>query len=140
MRAMALEIIDNKGVRELVGNTGIQLGKDENYNFPLKGPVKIHSMSLHFGVVPGVLVRMNQVQFFKGGRLIFTLGKDMSLMSWGGYHLKNGDIFLASQDAEIINFYPPIDKLGLVDSIRINLRFARPGLGTPFPCSKNALN
>jgi len=134
LRAMALEVIDANGVREIVGNTGLQLGDHNNYDFPLEKPVNIHSMRLHLGVVPGVLVRVNQIQFYRGGKLTSSFTKEMALMSWSGYHLENGDILLTSLDGEIIDLYLPRKNLTEVDRIQINIRFERPGLGNPFPC------
>jgi len=134
LKAMALEVVDDKGVREISGNEGLQLGDYKNYDFPLEKPVKIHSMRLHLGVVPGVLVRMNEIQFYRSGKLTSTLGKEMTLMSWNGYHMKNGDILLTSAEGEIIDLYPPEGSLAEVDRIQINMQFERPGLGNPFPC------
>jgi len=58
----------------------------------------------------------------------------MTLMSWNGYHMKNGDILLTSAEGEIIDLYPPEGSLAEVDRIQINMQFERPGLGNPFPC------
>jgi len=80
LRAMALEIVDDRGTREIAGNTGLQLEDHKNYNFPLEKPAKIHSMRLHLGVVPGVLARVNEIRFYRGGKLTSTLGQEMTLI------------------------------------------------------------
>ena len=139
LRAMTLEIDDGKEGRELITNKGIQLGNYQDYDFHLKNPTEISSLRLHFGVVPGVLARINQIRFYRGGRLT-TQEKDMILMSWSGYHMKNGDILLASLDGEVVDLYPPRGNLAEVDHVQINIRFERAGLGKPFPCGKRPQN
>jgi hypothetical protein len=137
LKSIALETIDTEGQREISGNTGLQLGENQNYNFSLEKPTKIHHMRLHLGVVPGVLVRVNQFQWFRGGKLISTLKGGLRLMSLNGFHLGNGDILLTSRDGEIIDIYPKTRKIIEADRIQINMRFQRPGLGTPFPCGQS---
>jgi hypothetical protein len=138
LKAIALEVNDNNGVRELVGNTGLQLGEQNGYDFPLKKNMKIYSMRLHLGLVPGVLVHITKFQFYKGGKLISTIGEEVSLMSWSGYHLGNGDILFSSQDSEVIDIYLPKKKMIEADRIQVNLRFKRPGLGSPLPCGSSS--
>ena len=138
LKSFALETTDSEGHREISGNTGLQLGENKNYDFPLEKSIKIHSMRLHLGVVPGVLVRVNELKWYRAGRLISTLKGNMGLMSWNGFHLENGDILLTTRDAEIIDLYPKTKHIIEADRIQINMRFQRPGLGTPFPCGQSS--
>jgi hypothetical protein len=140
LREMALETINPSGERQITGNTGIQLGESQAYEFLLTKGVEVRNLRLHLGVVPGIAVSIKKIKFYLHGKSKATFDNNLVLTTWSGFHLDDGRILTMSRDGEIINIHPPKDGFGVADRIEINLRFDRLGLASPTPCGeKNTL-
>ena len=135
LRKLSLEVTGDSGKRHLVANMGLHLGGEvRSYDFPLKGTVSVSKIRLHFGVVPGIAIRVNRLRLYNQGRLLSEFEKNLKLISWNGFHLNDGRVITVSREFETVNVYAPGNKYGNADRVEVDLSFERLGLASPFPC------
>jgi hypothetical protein len=136
LRVLTLEFIDESGERLLSSNKGLQLKKNITYDFSLEKNFSIKALNLHLGIVPGISVVLEKIQTYRSGKQTLILEKDLVLTSWGGFHLKDGQILTVSKGGEIISILPPEGGFGEADRIELTLSFERLGVAMPPPCGE----
>ena len=139
LRKLSLEVTGDSGKRYLVANMGLHLGSEaRSYDFPLKETISINKIRLHFGILPGVAIRVDRLKFYNQGRLLSEFGQNLKLISWNGFHLNDGRVITVSRDFETVNVYVPGNKYGKADRVEVDLSFERLGLASPFPCGSKS--
>jgi hypothetical protein len=139
LRKLSLEVTGDSGKRYLVANMGLHLGSEvRSYDFPLKETVSVSKIRLHFGVLPGIAIRIDRLRFFNQGHLLTEFEQSLKLISWNGFHLNDGRVITVSRDFETVNVYVPGNKFGKADRVEVDLRFERLGLASPFPCGSKS--
>jgi hypothetical protein len=125
LRMLALEIVSQSGKREFSWNRGLRLAENITYDFPFGQNITIENLKLHLGIVPGIYVGLKKIQTYSNGQRKLAFEKDLSMASWGGFHLESGQILTVSKDGEIIFIFPPKEGFGSADRIELTLSFKR---------------
>ena len=136
LRILQLEIVDESGKRHFSVNKGLRLKDNIVYDFPLAANTSIVDLNLNLGIVPGISVALNKIQFYKSGQRVFAVEKDLALISGNGFHLKDGKFLTVSSDGEIISILPPEGGFGEADRIELTLSFERLDVATPSLCGE----
>ena len=99
--------------------------------------VIVKGLRLHLGIVPGISVVLEKLQFYGGGQQGATVfGKDLFLSSWSGFHLEDGRLLTVSRDGETISILSPEEGFGTADRIEVTLGFERLGVASPPLCGE----
>jgi len=133
LRELGLEVVDESGKRQLMGNMGMQLG-EESYDFYFEHGVTVNELHLYLGIVPGISVHVKKLQLYNAGVSTAVFAGDLTMFSWDGFHLKNGRILTISEDGEMLTILPPEETFGEADRIVVTLHFERLGIASPSPC------
>ena len=141
LRILALEVVNETGERQFSGSMGLRLGEMATYEFTLEKRVIVKGLRLHLGIVPGISVVLEKLQFYGGGQQGATVfGKDLVLSSWSGFHLEDGRLLTVSRDGETISILSPEEGFGTADRIEVTLGFERLGVASPPLCGAKKIS
>ncbi len=136
LRKLLLEVIDEKGNRQMIPNAGLQLGINREYDFALPRKININTLRLHLSVLAGIEIKIEKIKLFNEGLLNSILQDQLRLTSSKGFHMEDGSVLATNGDGEIINIYSSPGFQGQVDRVVISIRFDRLKLTSPALCKK----
>jgi len=141
LQRMALEIIDASNKLHLIRKSDLQLNDRYTYDFIFHEPLAVKELRLHVNTVPGISIKIDDLHLYRDGLLVARIpGNDLTLTSWGGFHLTDGRVLATARDGEIVEIQPSNLRYGSLDRIDLTLAFERLGLisnrecvGMPLP-------
>lgn len=136
LRKLALEVVDNQGTRQVIGNAGLELAGERTYDFPLMRATTAKTLRLHFGTLPGVGIRINALRLYLGGELRQTFHEeDLRLVALGGFFLAGNEDLSVAADGETLRIFPPKEGFGDIDRIAADIVFRRLSVTSSALCS-----
>jgi hypothetical protein len=131
-----IEVDDGKGGSELIIRTGLSIGENIIYDFPLPYSVSFRDIHLHLGAMPGLGVAIQGIRMFRGGALVGNIEKDNITISARHGFVKAGVVYTISRDGELLILRFSNNETLTADRVDIKISLRRLHLLSGSACTK----
>lgn len=120
-----LELINGAGKPVLVPFEGIRLGERRVYEFLVPAAPAQDVLTLHFPILPGVMVEIERLSFIETGGETRFEADDLTLVSRFGWILDDGQALITSYAGDVLSLTPRAGKFPVSDIVRLDITFRR---------------
>jgi len=125
LQRFGLEVTGKEGKSQLITHSGPVIGKGIPYQFHLNAPTPVHSLRVHFASPPGLLIKINSVDFYFAGVWKTKLSRDQYVISSrNGFQTEDG-IVITSRKSETLAIYPKDFPPVEADQLNVSLTVSR---------------
>jgi hypothetical protein len=136
LNKFGLEVTGKEGNTQLVTHSGPILGKQIPYQFHLNTPIPIHSLRFHFATPPGLLIKIESIDFYLEGIWKSKLSRDQYVVaSRNGFQTGDG-VVTTSRKSELLAIYPNDFKAVKADQLNVSLTVSRLNLLDHSACKR----
>lgn len=131
---IALEPVANDDKWELIVHESVRLDVSTHYSFLLKNLMRVSSVRLHVGFVPGTKIQFEEITAFSGTEKRSVPVEQFFISPSNGFMVDSQTVITTADRGEIISIQPKDNDFGVVDRIDLSLQISRAALAAPGLC------